>query len=124
LRHEEHQQVIDLKKTGSFQIVHGVRALALKHQVDAVSTRERLLALVEHHGLPAGLARDLLDALNLLIGLRLGHHLRQRRRGRPADNLVDYRDLGTLEHAQLDSATAIVKEFRKYLQLNCPFEML
>ena len=80
--------------------------------------------LVEHHGLPPGLARDLRDALHLLIGLRLDHHLRQRRLGQPADNLVEFRDLGTLEHAQLDSAVGIVKDFRKYLQLHCPFEML
>jgi CBS domain-containing protein len=116
--------VVDLKKSGSFQIVHGVRALALKHHVDAPSTRARLRALVEHHGLPPGLARDLRDALHLLIGLRLDHHLRQRRLGQPADNLVEFRDLGTLEHAQLDSAVGIVKDFRKYLQLHCPFEML
>ena len=124
LRHDEQQQVVDLKKSGSFQIVHGVRALALKHHVGAVSTRERLLALVEHHGMPATLARDLGDALRLLIRLRLDHHLRQRRLGQAADNLIDFRDLGTLEHAQLDSAVAIVKDFRKYLQLHCPFEML
>ncbi len=124
LRHDEQHQVVDLKKSGSFQIVHGVRALALKHHVGAVSTRERLQALVEHHGMPVALARDLGDALQLLIALRLDHQLRQRRLKRAADNLVDFRDLGTLEHAQLDSAMAIVKEFRKYLQLHCPFEML
>ncbi len=119
-----HEQFVDLKKSGSFQIVHGVRALSLKHHVTAVSTRERLGGLVEHHGLPPALARDLLDALELLIGLKLGHHLRLRQQGRAADNLVSFRDLGTIEHAQLDSAMAIVKTFRKYLQLHCPFEML
>jgi len=124
MRHDEQQQFVDLKKSGSFQIVHGVRSLALKHHVGAASTRERLLALVEHHGMPAALARDLGDALQLLIALRLDHQLRQRRLGRAADNLVDFRDLGTLEHAQLDSSMAIVKDFRRYLQLHCPFEML
>jgi CBS domain-containing protein len=124
LLHGEHQQVVDLKKAGSFQIVHGVRALALKHHVAAVSTRERLLALVEHHGMPVALARDLRAALHLLMALRLDHHLRQRRLGQAIDNLVDFRDLGTLEHAQLDSVMAIVKGFRKYLQQHCPFDML
>jgi CBS domain-containing protein len=124
LRHDEQRQVVDLKKSGSFQIVHGVRALALKHHVDAVSTRERLRELVELHGMPSALARDVRDALHLLIALRMDHHLRQRRLGLDPDNLVDYRDLGTLEHAQLDSVMAIVKNFRQYLQLHCPFEML
>jgi CBS domain-containing protein len=124
LLHGEHPQVVDLKKAGSFQIVHGVRALALKHHVGAVSTRERLLALVEHHGMPAALARDLRAALYLLMALRLAHHLRQRRLGQPVDNLLDLRDLGTLEHAQLDSVMAIVKGFRQYLHQHCPFDML
>lgn len=119
-----HAQFVDLKKSGSFQIVHGVRALSLKHHVGVVSTRDRLGRLVEHHGLPPALARDLIDALALLIGLKLDHHLRLRQQGRTVDNLVNFRDLGTLEHAQLDSAMAIVKAFRKYLHLHCPFEML
>ncbi|MEO8543225.1 MAG: DUF294 nucleotidyltransferase-like domain-containing protein [Burkholderiaceae bacterium] len=123
-RHGERHQAVDLKKSGSFQIVHGVRALALKNHVDAVSTRERLRSLVEHHGMPAALACDLREALHLLIALRLDHQLRLRRLGRPSDNLVDFRALGTLEHAQIDSVMAIVKNFRQYLQLHCPFEML
>jgi CBS domain-containing protein len=121
---DDQDQFVDLKKSGSFQIVHGVRALSLKHHVAAVSTRDRLAQLVEHHGLPPALARDLLDALDVLIGLKLDHHLRLRRLGRPADNLVSFRDLATLEHAKVDSAMAVVKAFRQHLQLHCPFDML
>ena len=123
-RFEGREQVVDLKKSGSFQIVHGVRTLALKHQVAAVSTAARLRELVHHHGMPAALARDLCSALGVLIGLKLDHQLRQRQLGQPVDNLVRLRDLGTLEHAELDSVMVIVKEFRRYLQLQYPFDML
>ncbi len=123
-RHDGHEQVVDLKKSGSFQIVHGVRTLALKHQVAAVSTAGRLHELVERHGLPVALARDLRGALGVLIGLRFDHHLRQRQLGQALDNIVHFRDLGTLEHAALDSVMAIVKEFRRYLAVQCPFDML
>ncbi len=123
-RHDGHEQVIDLKKAGSFQIVHGARALSLKHHVAAVSTRERLRVLAKHHGLPPALALDLQAALDVLIGLKLDHHLRQLGQHQSLDNLVNFRDLGTLDHARLDSVMAIVKAFRKHLQLHCPFDML
>ncbi len=123
-RADGHHQVVDLKKSGSFQIVHGVRSLAFKHRVAGVSTRERLLQLVDHHDLPAGLAADLIDALGLLTQWRLDLQLGQRNSGRPADNQIKCGDLATVAHAELDSVLGIVKHFREYLRLHCPFEMI
>ena len=106
----------DLKKLGIFPIVHGVRSLALQSNLAVLSTAERLRALVDAQRLDAGLARDLLEALHFLMGLRLKNHLAQRQLGRPADSLVRLSDLSTLERDRLQDTLGIVKRFRQHLQ--------
>ena len=72
----------DLKKLGTFPIVHGVRALALQAQVTPLSTAERLRVLVERRRIDADLARDLTEALHFMMGLKLKNNLAQRQAGR------------------------------------------
>ena len=106
---------LDLKRSGIFPIVHGVRALALRHRLREVGTAGRLRALAARGVLEADLARDLLDALHGLMALRLTHQLRERAAGRSVDNRVRRDDLGTLEREGLGDALAIVKRFRALL---------
>jgi CBS domain-containing protein len=106
----------DLKKLGTFPIVHGVRALALQSQVTHLSTAERLRALVERRRIDADLARDLTEALHFMMGLKLKNNLAQRQAGRPVDNLVRMSGLSTLERDRLQDALGIIKRFRQHLQ--------
>jgi CBS domain-containing protein len=107
----------DLKKLGSFPIVHGVRTLALQHHVDEVGTTARLRVLVERGHVEAPMARDLGDALHFLMALKLDNNLRQRRSGEPVDNGVRPAELGTLERDLLNDTLAIIKRFRQHLRL-------
>ena len=106
----------DLKKLGTFPIVHGVRALALAAQLPQLSTVERLHALVERGRIDAALARDLAETLHVVMGLKLKNNLAQRQAGRPVDNLVRMADLSTLERDRLQDALGIIKRFRQVLQ--------
>ncbi len=106
----------DLKKLGTFPIVHGVRSLALQAHIAAVSTGERLRLLVDRQRLDADLARDLLETLHFLMGLKLKNNLRQRQLGQTVDNLVRLSALSTLERDRLKNSLAIVKRFRQFLQ--------
>ena len=106
---------LDLKKLGTFPIVHGVRALALQHRLRAVGTAARLRALVARGALDAELARDVLDALHRLMELKLAHQLRRRAAGQVPDNLLRPAELATLERDALYASLAIVKRFRALL---------
>jgi len=106
---------LDLKKIGTFPIVHGVRVLALQHRLHEVGTAARLRVLVEKNAIDAELARDLIDALHCLMGMKLTHQLRQRAAGEVPGNLVRPADLGTLERDALSHALGIVKRFRALL---------
>lgn len=106
---------VDVKKLGIFPIVHGVRALALRHGVRANGTQARLAALVAAGALDAETARDLTDALHALMALRLTHQLRQKEAGQPVDNTVPTTGLGLLERDVLRDAIGIVRRFRALL---------
>jgi len=118
------EQALDLKKLGTFPIVHGVRALALQYGVREHGTAARLAQLVAKDRLDAGLARDLLDALHLLMGIRLTHQIHQRSQGQAASNEVKPSALSTLEREPLHDALAIVRRFRAFLRQHFKFDAL
>ena len=119
------EQAFDLKKLGTFPIVHGVRTLALQHHV----ARDRHGGAAARAGrtpAPAGrrLARDLIEALHFLMVLKLDNNLRQRRSGQPVNNLVQLSTLGTLERDLMKDALAIIKAFRQHLRLHYRLDFL
>lgn len=124
LTHKRDEQPLDLKKLGTFPLVHGVRALALQHGVREQGTAARVAQLVKAGQLDATLARDLVDALHLLMGVRLNHQLQQRAQGLPASNEVRPSALSTLEREPLHDALAIVKRFRLHLRQHFKFDSL
>lgn len=111
-------QVFDLKKLGTFPIVHGVRALALEHRLDEVSTAARLRTLVNRQHMAQDLARDLIEALHFVMGLKLKNNLHQKQLGQPLDNLSQLSSLGTLDRDLLKDSLAIIKRFRLFLRLH------
>ena len=79
-------------------------------------TVQRLQQLVALQRMDAPLARDLIDALHFLMGLRLSHQLRQREQGAVPGNEVRPSDLGMLEREPLRHSLDIVKRFRAFLR--------
>jgi CBS domain-containing protein len=110
------EQPLDLKKLGTFPIVHGVRALCLAQRLQAADTVQRLQALVAQGALDAELGRDLAEALHYLMGLKLRRQLAQHAAGAPQDNLVRPSDLSTMERDQLKDAMAITRRLREHLR--------
>ncbi len=118
------EQAFDLKKLGTFPVVHGTRTLALQHHVAEIGTAARLRVLAERNHLPVQMARDLTEALHFLMVLKLDNNLRQRRSGEPVDNQVRLSTLGTLERDLLKDALAIIKGFRQHLRLSYRLDFL
>ena len=77
------EQPLDLKKLGTFPIVHGAGCWRWRKACERARRPRR--ALVERGTVDAELGRDLIEALHYLMGLKLRHQLRQREHGkRPA----------------------------------------
>ena len=115
---------LDLKKLGTFPIVHGVRALALQHHVHERASDARLRVLAERGHLSAPLAHDLTVALNVLMALKLDHQLRRRDACELIDNLVRPAELAATERDTLKEALAVVRHFRQHLRLHYRLDAL
>lgn len=109
-------ETFDLKKIGTFPIVHGARALALEYRLEALGTVERLQALANQQVLPTALVRDLVETLHMLMTLKLRNNLRQRALGQDISNLVELSSLGTLDRDQLTDALGIIRQFKQFLR--------
>jgi CBS domain-containing protein len=110
------EQPLDLKKLGTFPIVHGARALSLQYGVREPGTVARLQALAARQRLDATLARELADALHFLMRLRLSHQLLQRAGGARPGNEVRPADLALRDREPLRAALAVVLRFRAFLR--------
>jgi len=107
----------DLKKGGIFPLVHGLRTLALKHRIAPTNSYRRAEALIAAGVLDPRSGSDLMQALSVLIRIRLGEQLRAMREGRDPDNHVDGAALRRLDRDVLRDALRVVNEFKRWLTL-------
>ncbi len=95
---------IDLKKTGLFPVVAGARCLALRHDIRARATRERLIAIRDR---AIGGAEDIdrwIDAHGVILDAVLRQQLADLAAGIPPGSLVDPAILTRAEQARLKAA--------------------
>ena len=108
---------LDLKKAGTFPLVHGVRALALAERIQATSTAERITALVAAQRLPAELGTELTESLHFFMRLKLDAGLAalDLDQGR-ADNGIVLAQLSRLDRDLLQDTLGVVKRFKALLR--------
>jgi CBS domain-containing protein len=109
----EHRGRLDLKYGGILPIVDLARWAGMAAGVTSASTTERLRAAAAAGTLSNSAARTLEDALALITGLRLEHHVEQLRNDQPLDNYVDPRRLSGLTRAYLKEAFRAVASVQK-----------
>jgi CBS domain-containing protein len=93
---------IDLKRHGLFPIVAFARALSIRHEIVARSTRDRLAGLSEVG--PAAELRRLAAAHACVLKYMLGQQCRDVLAGLPASNRVEVASLSRDEQAELRTA--------------------
>ena len=104
---------IDIKKAGTFPIVHGVRTLALDRGIVVTPTAGRIGALVETGALAPEFGRELVSALRIFMGYRLRSQLEAVRRGDvEREAVVRPNQLSTADRDILRDALRIVRRFR------------
>jgi len=112
LQGEQDKPALDLKKSGIFPIVHGVRSLALSEHVPATATHARIDALVAAGRLSSAFATDLGDSLHFLMGLKLKAGLAELDTAGTVSGAVHGDRLSSLERDLLKDALAVVKRFK------------
>ncbi|MCL5779118.1 DUF294 nucleotidyltransferase-like domain-containing protein [Limibaculum sp. FT325] len=115
IRSGEHKDTVDLKLNGVVPVVDLGRIYALIGALEPVNTRERLIAAREAGVLSDSGAHDLLDAYDLIAGIRLEHQARQVREGRKPDNFMAPATLSELERGHLKDAFMVIKTMQSAL---------
>jgi CBS domain-containing protein len=108
---------IDIKKTGTFPIVHGIRTLSIEHGVIPTPTARRVEALVDLGVLGEQLGRDLASALSYFMEIRMRSQLRATQTGRlETESLIRLGELTTSDRDLLRDALRVVKRFREIIR--------
>ncbi|HEY9361419.1 MAG TPA: DUF294 nucleotidyltransferase-like domain-containing protein [Xanthobacteraceae bacterium] len=109
--------LIDIKKTGTFPIVHGIRTLSIERGIMATQTTRRIAALVTDGVLGEELGRELASALSYFMEIRLRSQLRAVKSGqREMESIVRLSELSTSDRDLLRDALRVVKRFREVIR--------
>jgi CBS domain-containing protein len=107
---------IDLKKAGTFPIVHGIRTLAIEKGVPGPATAARIQGLVEAGSFEPEFGRELVSALHVFMEFRLRSQLEAMRRGTvEGESLLRLAELTTVDRDILRDALRIVRQLREIL---------
>lgn len=106
---------IDIKKTGVFPIVQGIRSLALRERIRETTTVKRIKILQQKKILEADMANELLEAFDVVNTLRLKAHLQKIQDKKDINNEVDTHTLGKIERDLLKDSFKIVNNFKKFI---------
>ena len=118
------KEALDLKKAGTFPLVHGLRSLALAHGINATSSQNRALALVAAGKLPEELANDLIDSLQFFMGLKLKIGLQKLETGHAATEPIQVEKLSSLDRDLLKDTLVVVRQFKVLLNQRFHLETL
>jgi CBS domain-containing protein len=109
--------LIDIKKSGTFPIVHGIRTMSIEHAIMVTPTAERIGALVADGVLGDELGRELAGALSYFMEIRLRAQLRAVKTGQhEMESIVRLSELSTADRDLLRDALRIVKQFREVVR--------
>lgn len=115
-RNGEHRDSFDLKKRGVLPIIDLVRIHALAHQLSAVNTRERIDALAKAGVMTMTDSRNLQDAFELIMQLRIQNQAAQVSKGQTVDNFCNPEQLTELKRKQLRDAFTVVHEAQESIR--------
>jgi CBS domain-containing protein len=109
----EHSGRLDLKHGGLVPIVDLARWAAMSAGVTCTSTAERLRVAGDAGTLPLGDVHTLLEAHELIVGLRVEHQIEQLRAGERPDDYIDPAGLSQLTRSYLREAFRAVAAVQK-----------
>jgi CBS domain-containing protein len=121
---DKHKDELDIKKGGIFPLVHGVRSLAMQKHIKETGTVKRVKALNNMEVLDDELAREIVEAFNFLLQLRLKFRLEKIDARIELDNYISPDKLSTLEKDLLKDSFKIVNKFKKFVTYHYKLNMI
>ena len=117
-RNGEHRDTLNLKKRGIMPIIDMVRIHSLANSIGAVNTQERISALMIGKVLCISDGRNLEDAFEYIMQLRVGEQVRQLTAGEEISNYFNPNNLPELGRKHLRDVFTVVNESQEALRIN------
>ena len=118
------KEKIDLKKGGSFILMHGIRALALEQKIEVTSTIERIKQLNNIGLIDRKFATELIESFDVILTFILQSKLLKIAKGETPDNTIDLRDFSKLERDMLKDALKVVRELKTFITYHFKLNMV
>lgn len=118
LTRDGNQKPLNIKKSGIFPIVHGIRSLALAHHIhiNSSSTMQRIDALIQAGALQRAFGDELIHTLHFFMRLRLQNNLQQMAQQSSLNAKIDLRQLTAMERDLLKDTLGVVRDFKDILR--------
>ena len=113
----EHKNKLNLKLNGLTPLIDAVRTLALDQRFFETNTMDRISSLMETGVLSQGDGDDLRDAFNVIMLVRVRHHVNVIHQGREPDNYVNPDELSIIQRAMLKEAFKTIDKLQRVLEL-------
>lgn len=113
----EHSDELNLKKRGILPIIDIARIHSLASQSTAVNTLERLDKLVTLKLLTINESRNLQDALNIIMQIRLKEQVKELATGENPNNYINPDDLSELSRKQLKDAFSVIRDAQQGIKM-------
>jgi len=117
---KEHDNKLDIKKGGIFALVHGVRTLALKHKIEATNTFLRIKELNNRGVIDKAFAKELIEALDTLLSIRLKAMLERHGEG----NTINPNNLSKIQRDLLKDSFKTINKFKKFMSYHFHLNMV
>ncbi len=117
-RDGEHRDALNLKKRGVIPIIDMMRIHCLANNITQVNTHERITELVKQKVLTIADGRNLQDAFDYIMQLRVSEQARQLANGESVSNYYNPHNLPELGRRHLRDVFTIVHESQEVLRLN------
>jgi len=116
LKGDSDVDAMDLKKSGIFPVVHGIRCMALEQRLLEIGTGPRIERLVAAGKLPADMGADLIQSLHFFMELKLKAGLAEMALGRTVSGDIRMSRLNSLDRDLLKDTLGVVKRFKTLLR--------
>ncbi len=118
----EYNNSLDIKKGGIFALVHGVRTLALQHELKATNTIERIKELNNIGIINKIFADELIESFDTLSSIRLKAMLDAK--NLEYSNYINPESLSKNQRDLLKDSFKIVNKFKKFLSFHFHLNMV
>jgi CBS domain-containing protein len=113
----EHKNQLNLKMNGLTPLVDSIRTLALGQRIFETNTLDRISTLVEKEVFSQAEADDLRDAFNVIMLVRIRHHVSMISRGGELDNYINPAELSIIQRTMLKEAFKAIDKVQRMLEL-------